>query len=135
MAETFDPFDPKNLELSPELAATLTKTAEESGKRKPTKKRSEKRFTKVPGLWEETLAKARASGATYAVAIVLLYEAWRVVSGGHEPVVKLTNVMLAGRRVGRKGKKAALAKLRELGLVAVEERGRKSPLVTVRHLG
>ena len=23
MAETFDPFDPKNLELSPELAATL----------------------------------------------------------------------------------------------------------------
>jgi hypothetical protein len=152
MSDEFDPFDVERLRSPEAMAAEAVLRADiearlkgnippepsrpdgpgREGRSKPTKNRSEKRFTKFPG--EQTLAKSRASGSTYAIAIVLLYEAWRLVSQGYRPIVKLTNVMLAGRCIGRKGKKAALLKLSKLGLVTVEERSRKSPLVTVRHL-
>jgi hypothetical protein len=48
--------------------------------------------------------------------------------------VKLTNVALASNGVDRKGKKTALSQLRKAGLIAVEERGSRSPIVTVRFL-
>lgn len=93
-----------------------------------------KRFTRVPAAWEEVLAKARVSGSTYAVAIALLFEAWRLTSRGHKPIVKLTNVMLKRVGVGRKGKRAALLKLQELRLVGVGWHANKSPTVAVYFL-
>jgi hypothetical protein len=109
---------------NPTLAAPAPKP-----KRKATK--WERRFTMFPAAWEELLGKAHASGSTYAVAIVLLYEARLLTGRGYSPTVKLTNVMLKRVSVGRKGKKAALAKLGGLGLVSVEDRGRRNPIVTV----
>ena len=100
----------------------------------PKRARGHKRFTKIPGTWEEILGKAHASGGTYAVAIVLLYEAWKLKSSGHEPTVKLTNVMLKRANVAAKGKRAALRKLIELRLVGVESLPGRSPLVTVYFL-
>ena len=106
MGDGSDPFDIENLRSQAAKAAEAALKADMGARKygKPAKSRSEKRFTKFPGVWEETLAKARASGSTYAVAIVLLYEGWRLVSRGYGPIVKLTNVMLAGRHIGRKGK-------------------------------
>jgi hypothetical protein len=149
----FDPFDLDRLRLSPEAAAELAraKAERDAGKRKGSAPgwvadkiaatstgagktklaRSQKRFTKIPGTWEETLAKARVSGATYAVAIVLLHEAWKLASNGYRPDVKVTNVMLKRVHVTRKGKRAALLKLSGLGLVGVQWRGQRSPIVMV----
>jgi hypothetical protein len=150
----YDPFD--LVKLSPEVAAELARAKGErdASKRKGNKPawladkiaatstgmpalkraRSTKRFTKIPGLWEETLAKARVSGATYAVAIVLLHEAWKLASNGYKPDVKVTNVMLKRVHVGRKGKRAALRKLSGCGLVGVQRPNDKNPIVTVHFL-
>jgi hypothetical protein len=136
MADEFDPFDMellRSLEAA-DAEAVLKADIELRKGAEPAQKQSVVRFTKVPAIWEETLAKARASGCTYRVAIVLLYEGWKAKLFSGQAVVKLTNVMLARVRVGRKGKKAALLVLRKIGLIGVEERGRKSPLVTVRFL-
>jgi hypothetical protein len=100
----------------------------------PKRKRKHGPFTKVPTAWEEELGKAHVSGGTYAVAIVLLYEAWWLVSRGQPPVVKLTTTMLKRVRVGRDGKGAALLKLAELRLVSVEQSPGRNPLVTVYFL-
>jgi len=56
------------------------------------KRRAQHRFTMVPGTWEEVLGKARVSGSTYAVALALLYESWRLKSNDQEPIVKLTGL-------------------------------------------
>jgi hypothetical protein len=88
----------------------------------------------VPGTWEEELGKAHVSGSTYAVAIVLLYEAWRLKSNGQQPTVKLTSTLLKRVGVGRDGKAAALLNLTELRLVGVEQLPGRSPLVTVYFL-
>ena len=97
----------------------------------PAPKRRHRRFTKFPGMWEDVLGKARVSGSTYAVALVLVYEAWSLSSRGGKPVVKLTDVMLRRRHVGRRGKRAALSNLERLKLVDVERRPNRNPLVTV----
>jgi hypothetical protein len=116
-------FDPVKLRLDADNIP--------SGPQPLKKPRSSKApFIKLPVIWEETLAAARASGSTYRVALVLLYIAWK--SG--TCVVKLTNVALAKKGVGRKGKAAALLVLRKVGLVTVEERPRKSPIVTLRFI-
>jgi hypothetical protein len=96
-------------------------------KRKPPKAR----FTKFPGLWEEVLGKARASGSTYSVAHVLIYEAWKLTSRGLNPTVKLTDTLLKRVYVGRRGKRQALHTLERLKLVGVERRDGRNPLVTV----
>jgi hypothetical protein len=98
------------------------------------KRRKHGPFTKVPTAWEEVLGKAHASGSTYAVAIVLLYEAWKLKSNGQPPVVKLTSTMLKRSDVGPDGKGAALLKLTELRLVSVEQSPGCNPLVTVYFL-
>jgi hypothetical protein len=152
MDDPSDPFDIKNL-TTPELQAAEAAVradlesrkrngdkpewlrnkiaASSTGKAAPKRARSPRRFTKIPGLWEEALAKARVSGSTYAVATVLLHEAWKSASNGYRPDVKVTNVMLKRVHVGRKGKRAALLKLSGLGLVSVQWRGKRNPIATV----
>jgi hypothetical protein len=114
-------FDPAKLKLNPNCIP--------SGP--PAKKRTQRsksQFVKLPMIWLESLAGIKASASTYRVAAHLLHEAWK--SG--ERVIKLPNEALAKKGVGREGKAIALRELRKAGLVAVEERPRKSPLVTVR---
>jgi hypothetical protein len=102
------------------------------GSRAPAPKRcGHRRFTKFPGIWEEVLGKNRVSGSTYAVAIVLVYEGWRLASRGYKPVVKLTDVMLKRVNVGERGKRVALRKLEQLKLVGVERSVNRNPRLTV----
>jgi hypothetical protein len=115
-----DDFDPAKLRLDPGNIPSGPPSKKQSSSKAP--------FVKLPVIWEEALAGARASGSTYRVALLLLHMAWK--SG--TCVVKLTNVGLAKKGVGRKGKAGALLVLRKVGLVSVEERPRKSPIVTLR---
>ena len=87
-----------------------------------------RRFTKVPDMWYVRLAEIRAQGCTYRVALYLLREArW-------SPFVTLSSAALRKLGVGRDGKRSALRQLRESGLIAVEERPNKNPVVKVRWL-
>jgi hypothetical protein len=102
---------------------------------KPRIPRSELPYFKMPNIWWDCLGKAGASGSTYRVAGLLIKVAWRqlhYLKRKHDPVVKLTNEALAAIGVSRKGKAFALRVMRTAGLIAVEERFKKSPLVTVR---
>jgi hypothetical protein len=84
------------------------------------------KFVKFPKMWRVRLAEIRAGGCAYRVALYLLDRAcWS------RQVILSTATM---RRLGvsRNGKRSAIRQLREAGLVAVEERPRKSPIVTVR---
>jgi hypothetical protein len=54
-----------------------------------------------------------------------------LASSGYRPDVKVSNVMLKRVHVTRKGKRAALLKLSRLGLVDVQWRDNKNPIVTV----
>jgi hypothetical protein len=133
VSDESDPFDPKNLELSPVIVIeTATAKAKRGNARAEAKARGIT-FVKFPKVWWEGLARARAGGSAYRLAVWLLYESVksRPFRTG-PPVVKLSNAGARRWGVGRDGKATALRVLREAGLVAVEERPKKSPLVTVR---
>jgi hypothetical protein len=112
-----DPFDLENLRLPPELQAKAqTVTAS---------KRRRQQFVKFPWSWADRLRTNR--GATYRVAIHLLYEHWRL---GGRPI-QLSNVALSGQGVGSKSKWRALRELESAGLIRIEPRARKSPVIHV----
>ena len=89
-----------------------------------------KKFTKFPQIWEEELQKIRANGCAYRVALYLLDQA--DFTNRIPPQVKLSTAAMRKRSVSRNGKRGALEQLRRAGLIAVEERQHKSPIVTVR---
>jgi hypothetical protein len=83
-------------------------------------------FTKFPNTWRFSLARVRADGCAYRVAFYLLDQGrWR-------ERVTLSTAALQKLGVSRKGKRSALQQLRKAGLIEVEERPRKSPIVKVR---
>jgi DNA-binding transcriptional ArsR family regulator len=82
----------------------------------------------VPDMWYVRLAEIHADGCAYRVALYLLREArW-------SQFVTLSTSALRKLGVSRNGKRSALRQLREAGLIAVEERSRKNPVVKVRWL-
>ena len=83
------------------------------------------KFAKVPLWWMEKLAHTR-NAATLKIAWELLYRHWK--AGADKPVV-LPNVGLVG--VSRRSKWRGLAELEKLGLITIERRSSKSPLITV----
>jgi hypothetical protein len=85
-----------------------------------------RKFVKFPRMWQVQLAQVRADGCAYRVALYLLDKA----SWGRQ--VTLGNSTMRKLGVSRNGKRNALSQLREAGLIAVEERPRKSPIITVR---
>ena len=87
-----------------------------------------RKFTKFPKIWQDCLAEIRADGCTYRVALYLLNKAcW-----GRQ--VTLSTAAMRKQGVSRNGKRSALQQLRRAGLIAVAERPRKSPIVTVRFM-
>jgi hypothetical protein len=83
-------------------------------------------FTKVPeDLWDNQLANV--SRQTLRVAMWILRQRWK--SKGTP--FTLSNVALKGQGVSRWSKWRALGKLEELGLITVERRHGKSPVVHV----
>jgi hypothetical protein len=119
-----DAFDPEKFRITPEQQAELGAAS----KPKPKRRRQDGKFVQFPELWRTQLCTIRAHGSTYRVAMHLLHEAWRT----DNRAVKLTNVALAKVGVGREGKAIALRELRKTGLIAVEQRPSRNPVVTVR---
>jgi hypothetical protein len=87
------------------------------------------KFIKFPKMWQACLAEKRADGSAYRVALHLLDKA------SFSEVVPLGNRVLKKHGVSRASKWRALEHLRSAGLIAVEERRGKAPLVKVRWTG
>jgi hypothetical protein len=83
-------------------------------------------FVIVSRMWRDGLQEARYI-ASYRIAFYLLYQHWWAKG---RPT-KLTNVAAAKAGVSPKAKWRALAELERLGLIAVERRPKKSPMITV----
>jgi hypothetical protein len=110
-----DPFDIEKLRLPPDQV-TLTP-------RKILKRRQH--FIQVPFTWLERLKGA--SGQAYAMALHLLYLHWKAKGGP----VKLANGMLKIDGISRASKWRTLVELERRGLISIERRPKKSPLVSI----
>lgn len=129
---TVRPFDAKELQLTKELqeelfAAQAARAAKE-GPRK-LKRRTEKgaEFAMLP--YGQTLAAAGwMKCAPLAVLIELSYQVFKT----HKLEVVLSNSTLRSIGISHWAKNRALRQLEAAGMVAVDWRARRSPLVTVR---
>jgi hypothetical protein len=83
-------------------------------------------FVLVPWTWAERLAQSRSAN-TYRVALTLLFLHWKATGGP----IKLANGMLATDGVSRWSKWRALEELEQFGLVTINRRQRKSPIITL----
>jgi hypothetical protein len=84
-----------------------------------------RKFVKFPKMWQVCLAEKKADGPTYRVALYLLDRAtW-------SEDVPLGNRVLEKYGINRWAKWRALEELRRAGLIAVEARRGKAPLVRV----
>jgi hypothetical protein len=111
---TKGPFDPDNLRMDTGEAWAIV----------PAKiKKRREHFIKLPMAWYERLRGAH--GQTYRVALHLLYLHWE--NNGSE--IKLANGMLKIDGVSPPSKRRALHDLERRGLIAVDCRRKKSPLV------
>jgi hypothetical protein len=114
-----NPFDIEALRIDPAdpTLAPATPTA-------PDKRRKWKRhFIQVPWEWVQRLNGA--SGQTYRLALQLLYLHWK----NRGAPIKLTNSLLVLNSIPAQTKRRALRELQRRGLISVEWRLRKSPIV------
>ena len=119
-----DPFDLANLRLTPEAVAAMSRAATAKQARAQPK-RQRQQFVMVPWVWVESLKEARHV-ATYRLALFVLYQHWKT----NKPVLA-SNVALKALGVPRRSKYRAIRELERLGLIRVEWRRRRSPVITV----
>jgi hypothetical protein len=122
------PDDLKDLVWTDEDAVVVAKAASKGST--PKKRWWRSKFIMFPVEWQFQLARMKADGCAYRIALYVLWEAWRSQSNR----VKLANVGLKERGVGRWGKRHALEQLGSAGLISIERQPRKSPVVTVKFL-
>jgi hypothetical protein len=113
-----DPLDLDNLRYQPgdEQWAVVPKKI----------RQRRQQFVQVPWTWLERLAQSQSAN-TYRVAITLLFLHWQAKGGP----IKLANGMLAKDGVSRWSKQRALDELEQFGLITINRRQRKSPIVTL----
>ena len=91
-------------------------------------KKRQRQFVQLPlGLVDQVARHSRDK--TLAVLCHLLNLEWKQGGGP----IKVPNGFLAKLGIGRGAKSRALSKLARLGIISVERRGRKSPIVTITH--
>jgi hypothetical protein len=111
--KTDDPFNLENLRL-----VQVPRTPHRVAKR-------QQHFIRVPFNWLGHLKGA--SGQTWHLTMQLLYLHWK---NRGEPI-KLANGMLQFDGISRASKWRALTELERRGLIKIERRTRKSPLIRV----
>jgi hypothetical protein len=77
-------------------------------------------------VWVQQLQKASCT-STYRLALYLLFYHWK--NGGS--AITVSNVAVAEYGISRRQKWRALTELEHLGLIHLERRGSRSPMVTV----
>jgi hypothetical protein len=118
---TTDPFDDvANFRLDPRLAHSQPVPAK-------IRKRREQ-FAMMPMWWVEKLGDPLATGATHQVACYLVHRYWK----SHGKPFKLPNGMLNYDGISRQTKWRALADLERRGLISIERRRGKSPVVHLK---
>ena len=124
-------FDAKELALTCELkeeifAAQAARAAAEPSKK--LKRRSQRvEFVMLPYAQTMRVAGKVKSSAALAVMVELAYQVFKT----HKSEVVLSNAMLRSVGISHKVKLRALRQLEAAGMVAVDWKARKSPLVTV----
>jgi hypothetical protein len=113
--------DVKQHRLTPETLAFINAARRPSFDPEKIRRKRQK-FVQVPWQWLERLDGA--SGKTYALALHLLWLNWRY-NGGE---IRLSNKTSSGR-LNRLTKYRALADLERRGLVSVQRRVRRTPVV------
>jgi hypothetical protein len=116
-------FDPERFRLPPEMAAELARAKPKRGKRQ---KRSEP-FLQIPHRALVVGGKVLVSSEQLLVWLYIHHRVW----ADKVATVVIANKALEAWGVGRKAKYAALNNLERAGLILVERRERKSPLVTL----
>lgn len=86
--------------------------------------------TVIPRAWELRLQGAKRV-STYHLAIELLYLHWY---GKGKPIT-VSGKVAKTAGLSDRSKSRALAELKKLGLVETDRSPRRSPLVTLRHVG
>ena len=81
---------------------------------------------KVPLWWAEAAARATRTPKAF-VWVWLLHLAWEAKSS----TFPLPNERIEKRGVGRQAKRRALCELEAAGLITVQRRSRKTPIVTL----
>jgi hypothetical protein len=114
-------FDIEKVRVDPERVAAI----QEATKSKPKRRKA---FVIFPDFWRRRLVDARATVVAYQLALALL-EAARWKSS-----ITVTSAMARASGVGLRGKKSAIRQLERAGLVNVERRARRNPIVTMLHL-
>jgi hypothetical protein len=122
MAADPDQFDIDALQIDPSDPAYVPR----GDASKTRKKKWERQYILFPWSWLDRL-EAAGRGATWRLALFLVYEHWR--NGGR--TIKLTNIMAAEVGVSPGAKGRALDDLEQAGLIEVERRPDRSPLVTL----
>jgi hypothetical protein len=107
---------------------SLQRAAANLPPRRSSKARKET-FVKVPLWWIEQATQATRTQQAF-VCIWLLHLAWKTKSASF-PV---PNDQLAKRGIDRKEKHRALTRLEAAGLISIERRERKTPIVTLLFL-
>jgi hypothetical protein len=115
------PHDPKSLRIDPAAFSALNVPAK-------IRKRREQ-FIMLPMSWYEKLGKApRVTGTTCLVALHLHHLHWK----NRGKPFKLPNGTLRYDGVGRNAKWRALRELESRGLITIESRQRKSPIIRIQ---
>jgi hypothetical protein len=108
-------------QLPPEMLRERRITPQKIAKRR-------EHWVRYPMSWIELMEDA--SGKTFIVILLLLYLYWK----GKGAPIKLANGMLKAGGVSRDAKWRALIYLERRGLIYVERRSKRSPIVTVHIL-
>ena len=115
-------FSLENLKLRDEIIRTVQPKCVKERQRR---KRSQ--FVMVPASWMERLDEAQYIG-TLKLALHILFRCWK--ERGQSILV--TNTAFGKSSSARQRKRRALSELKNLGLIDLEWRPRKSPRVTIR---
>jgi hypothetical protein len=125
--KTDDPFDLSKMALDAKAIAELTPFQKTSAAKPKQRSRAKVEFVLLP--YEQTLAAAGKvkSSAALAVVVELAHRVFKT----HESEVGLNNSVLSSVGISHKAKLCALRELEAAGMVTVDWRKRKSPLVTI----
>jgi hypothetical protein len=125
-----DPFDPKNLELPPELGAEVGKKPLGAAAAKPRRPRQQaERYIQLTAVGARGFVIAGAPAAL--VWFEILYRVWKT----KKMTVGLPNGTLTEMGVPRWAKYRALRRLEQAGWIKVERRDRKTIRVTLLTAG
>jgi hypothetical protein len=84
-----------------------------------------KGFVIVPVMWWQVLVQMQTGDSTWRVALLILDKARRAPY----PLVKLTNAAVKAVGVSATSKKRAIRQLRKAGLIIVQDRPYRAPII------